>query len=374
MSLPVNLLTVILVLIFVWSVFRGVGRGFAREAGMFVLQVGYLVAAGLAIFLALRWTNAVTNWVSEWHPHQTPPWVHKALVYWQGTPQVAHLIAFLMLYFVISGILRAIVRPVAFLVNRTVPARFGKNRALGAMFGALSGIIRCVFAGAVVFAVLNYFSVPVLAKTAKPSRPYQYLQTKLYEPFLAPVLSQEFPVLSKTALSEVAQNIGLFVVPTPGSKEVGVVLVPKQIASLSHQIVAGQTTDVGKAKALYEWEIHHIKYDWKKYQDYVQYGKWDAQTPLQTLRTGKGVCADYALLYADLAHAAGITVQIDEGTGGSGNSWGSHAWNKVWDPKTQTWLPVDTTWGASQDAWFDPPHFSATHRQQKAILIKGASA
>jgi len=204
---------------------------------------------------------------------------------------------------------------------------------------------------------------------------YTGLRHMVYEPYLAPIVTQEMPVLAKSAILPLAQNINLFVLPSGNSGEQrGVLVVPEAMASLARQITANDKTTRQKAYTLYEWEIHHIHYDWKKYNDYVYRSQWDQQSPTQTVQTGKGVCADYALLYADLAHAAGLTVQIDEGLGGtSASNVGSHAWNKVFDAVAQRWITVDTTWGSEQDVWFDAAHFDRTHFQQTSIMIAGSA-
>lgn len=83
------------------------------------------------------------------------------------------------------------------------------------------------------------------------------------------------------------------------------------------------------------------------------------------------MCADFALLYADFAHASGLTVRIDEGLAGTASSYGSHAWNEVYLPQQHKWILVDTTWGSEQDAWFNVPaqQFDQTHETQRVITI-----
>lgn len=367
-------ITVLFAVIVASALLTGIRRGFASELGAVVLQLGYLASAVIAVWFAWRWMNVIADRVAGWSPEKSPGWLNHIVTLWQSAPQVARLIAFVILYSILSSVLHAVVRPLAHALVQSVPKAVASNRLIGALLGCIAGGIRCVFIGAVLFGLLQYFSLPALQRMATPSRPYQYLVAQLYRPYLAPVLRKELPVLGKDALGAVSHNISLFVLPsTSANEERGVVLVPKQISLLANQITAGDTTDRAKAKALYEWESHNISYDWAKYRDYVDRGKWDAQTPLQTLKTHQGVCADYALLYAELAHAAGLKVQIDEGLGGTGSDYGSHAWNKVWDGHAQDWITVDTTWGSTQDKWFDAPHFAATHDQQKAIIINGGS-
>lgn len=369
-----SVLTIVLAIILIWSLSAGMRAGFARQLGMVILQIGYLASAVVAVWLAWRWMNIVANRLAGWHPSQTPAWVSHLVTTWQAAPQVGRVIAFIVFYFVISGILHAVVRPIAGLLSRIVPRFLAKNHLLGGGLGLVAGLIRGVFLGAIIFGVLHYFSVPWLDKVSSGSKPYQYVAKTVYKPYLSPVLDKELPVLSKDATQALSRNISLFVVPSSTTSQRGVLIVPKQISDLAKQVTANAHTDKAKAYDLYEWEIHHIHYDWQKYHDYVSNGKWDAQTPVQTVETGKGVCADYALLYAEMAHSVGLTVQIDEGIGGTPTDEGSHAWNKVWDSAANRWITVDTTWGSSQDKWFDAPGFSNTHHQQKEIIIPGSNA
>lgn len=370
--LSIGWFTLLFVAVIFSSLIAGARRGFASELGELALQIGYLVSAIVAVWFSWRWMNVIANRVAGWTPARWPNWLNHVVTLWQSAPQVARVIAFIILYGLLSGVLHAVVRPIARVLVRVIPRMLAQNKLVGAILGGLAGVIRCIFIGAVVFGLLQFFALPAVRKWVTPSRPYQYLVTHVYRPYLAPVLEKELPVLGKDAMGTLSQNISLFVLPSGTAKaQRGIVLVPKQIAALAKQITAGDKTDRERAKALYEWESHHISYDWVKYQDYVKRGQWDAQTPLQTLQTRKGVCADYALLYAELAHAVGLKVQVDEGIGGTPSDSGSHAWNQVWDSSSQRWIAVDTTWGSTQDRWFDAPDFSATHHEQRAIIIDG---
>jgi Transglutaminase-like superfamily/Colicin V production protein len=370
----ISTLTIFFAVILLWSLVKGMRVGFRIQLGLVILQVGFLASAAVSLWLAWRWMNLVANRLAGWHPSGAEPsWVVQAVTWWQGAPQIGRIVIFLVFYFVVSGLLHALIRPIAVVLSRTVPGVFASNRLLGGALGLVAGGIRSLFLGAVIFGALHYFAFPWLNQLTNQSSPYQYVANRVYTPYLAPVLDKELPVLGKDANQIVAQNISLFVIPSPSTSERGVVIVPKQISDLANQITSNAKTDKEKADALYEWEIHHIKYDWKKYQDYVSYGKWDAQSPLQTLQTGEGVCADYALLYAEMAHSVGLAVKIDEGIGGTPTDQGSHAWNEVWDGAATRWIPVDTTWGAGQDKWFDAPGFANTHQLQKSILITGTT-
>ncbi|GMA63920.1 transglutaminase domain-containing protein [Alicyclobacillus fastidiosus] len=367
-----NWVTIILVAIVVGSVLAGASRGFGRESRFVIWQV-ISIATGVVAIAAGWWlSHAISQYVLKQSVANSPKWLAQVLIAWQEHPSVGKWVAFGVCYLVLAGIFRNIVSLFVQLVPSWMPRPLQESRLLGGIVGGLMGVVRSAVIGALVFIALQYLSIPPLAKQAAASTPYKTLSKQIYEPWLKPLVAKALPVLSQGALQPLAKNISMFAVPTgPSGEETGVLLVPKQISSLALQLTKGMTDPKQKAKALYEWEIHHVTYDWKKYDDYVYHGKWDQQSPLQTLETGKGVCADYALLYADLAHAAGLKVQIDEGVAGTGGDYGSHAWNEVYLPNVGQWITVDTTWGSAQDEWFDVPMstFDQTHEQQTAIVI-----
>ncbi|MCF8563313.1 transglutaminase domain-containing protein [Alicyclobacillus tolerans] len=369
--MAINWLTALIALVFVWSLLQGLGRGFAWQLGYVVAKLVSFAAGIAAFYLAWYGSNHLGQWTAAHSAGTASTLLQQVVQAWQKAPNLARIVAFLVVYLLVSSILNQLFRPVPVALERAVPGLLRRNRLLGGALGGVVGVARALLVGGLVFVVTKYYSFPYVAAQAQSSKPYQYMAQNVYEPWLNPLVNKELPVLAKGALQPLSQNINLFVIPSGGGKETGILVVPKPIAQLSAQITAGKTTPRAKAYALYEWEIHHIHYNWAKYNDYVYHGKWDQQSPMQTLKTGEGVCADYALLYADLAHAAGLTVQIDEGLGGVGGNLGSHAWNKVWDSVSNRWITVDTTWGAEQDAWFDAPHFNQTHIQQTAIVIPG---
>ncbi|WP_029420841.1 transglutaminase domain-containing protein [Alicyclobacillus macrosporangiidus] len=369
--MTVNWVTVGLGLVLLGSVWQGFRRGFAVQSGHLVRQVLHLAVIALCLWAGWRLTVWLGAWVKSASLAAWPPVLRGLAEAWQQAPNAGSAIAFLVLYGVLAACIQRLLRPLPALLVQAIPPGLGHRRGLGAVLGVAAGVARISVYGALLFLALQYFTLPAVGREAAGSTPYRWLAERVYNPWVRPFVARELPVLAEGALQPLANNINLFVVPSPGGQAQGVVMVPKDIAALAQRITAGQTTERGKAKAIYEWEIHHISYDWQKYDDFVYRGQWDQQSPEQTLHTGKGVCADYALLYANLAHASGLTVKIDEGIGGTAGQSGPHAWNEVWDGQAQRWIPLDATWGSEQDVWFDSPGFWQTHHLQTAILIKG---
>lgn len=134
--------------------------------------------------------------------------------------------------------------------------------------------------------------------------------------------------------------------------------------------------DDEKARAIFTWIAHNIKYDLKAYgvnQRPVAYSykteaeklakqkKFKEDLALKTLKSKKGVCQGYSTLYAETAEKAGLEAVIITGSSKShpahigkrpGNS--DHAWNAV--KIGGEWRLIDVTWGAGT-AVGDNPKF-----------------
>nr|WP_143232566.1 transglutaminase domain-containing protein [Alicyclobacillus vulcanalis] len=350
------------------SALQGWRRGFARAAVNVAHMAAFVAEVVAASAAAIGINHFVRGMMGADAPG--PAWMHRVAMFWQQSPRLCNTLAFLGAYLVLSFALHRFIRP---LDRRSMRAKRpgSVSRTGGLVLGACLGAFRAAVLGACVYVALQYVSAPAIAQASASSPAYRWMSAHLYRPWLRPVVDREMPVLARGALKNVAADISLFVVPTGPGEETGVLVVPKPVAEKALAITCGLSSPYLKARALYEWEIHHIRYDWKKYDDYVDDGKWDAQSPLTTLETGKGVCADYALLYADMAHAVGLTVRIDEGLAITGGVEGSHAWNEVFIPGEHRYILVDTTWGSAQDAWFDVPPavFDETHKLVTRITI-----
>ncbi|MFD1675505.1 transglutaminase domain-containing protein [Alicyclobacillus fodiniaquatilis] len=367
-----NWITILFAVIIIGSILFGAARRFGMESRLVVSQAISIATGIVAIWIGWLLSRHISSYVLHQNTTHLPHWLAQIFIAWQRSPRIGAWIAFLICYFVLSSVIHQLLAGILGQIPVLLPSVLGRSRVLGAVLGAAIGVVRAAIGGAIIFLVLQYFSIPVMAKQANQSWPYQLCSQQIYKPWLKPFVTRALPVFAEDAIQPISQNINLFAVPSgTANEERGVLLVPKQVAKLAQQITANAKTPKQKAYALYEWEIHHITYDWKKYDDYVYHHKWDQQSPLQTLETKKGVCADYALLYADMAHAVGLRVQIDEGIGGTATDYGSHAWNQVWLPNENQWITVDTTWGATQDEWFDVPaaQFNQTHSEQTAIVI-----
>lgn len=112
-------------------------------------------------------------------------------------------------------------------------------------------------------------------------------------------------------------------------------------------IVDTSRSETEQAKAIYDWITTHIKYDLKAFLKLSPQN----QTPEYTIKTGKGLCTDYANLMTAMCRAVGIESYTVYGyTKGYKYYKGKvflhsdHSWNVI--RADSVWILTDATWGS----------------------------
>jgi hypothetical protein len=183
------------------------------------------------------------------------------------------------------------------------------------------------------------------------------------QPFLYPrnsdlsasnTIRRRLSVLSLVLISAVTRS-GIVAAQEPSayaSIDAYALSIPKSEASsiknLAKVLAKGANDDRGRARVIYRWVTKNIAYDTKAFFS----GDLGDMSPNNVLRTMKGVCDGYALLFASLAQAMGMeAIRIGGNSKGYGYTVGSkfegppnHAWNAV--KIDGTWRLLDCTWGA----------------------------
>ena len=128
-------------------------------------------------------------------------------------------------------------------------------------------------------------------------------------------------------------------------------------------------TEPEKARIIYSWIAYNITYDVPAFYS----GNYGYLSPQGVLRSRKGVCSGYAVLYESLARAMGLEVSVIEGySKGYGYVVGNttqvnHAWNAV--KINNGWYLLDATWGAGKidngqfNKQLDPYYFATPPEQ-----------
>ncbi len=96
--------------------------------------------------------------------------------------------------------------------------------------------------------------------------------------------------------------------------------------------------DFDKAKELYKFVSGYITYDMNRYNAIKSRSNLcntEAGAKV-AFDTGKGVCFEYACLYAVMANAVGLKVRLIYTP--------NHIWNMIYDNQNKVWIAIDCTW------------------------------
>jgi len=114
----------------------------------------------------------------------------------------------------------------------------------------------------------------------------------------------------------------------------GATLWDTQTEELSDEICADGDTDEEKVQAIYNWMIVNFEYDYD-YQPLLQYFN-----VRRTLSTHKGVCYDFANLFAAFCRSQNIPCYVVDGTPYN-RATEDHTWNRVY--YDGCWWDLDVT-------------------------------
>ena len=114
----------------------------------------------------------------------------------------------------------------------------------------------------------------------------------------------------------------------------GATLWDTQTEELVDEICAESDTDAEKVQAIYNWMIANFEYDYD-HQTLLQY--FDVR---RTLSTRKGVCYDFANLFAALCRSHNIPCYVVDGTPYN-RATEDHTWNRVY--YDGLWWDLDVT-------------------------------
>lgn len=109
---------------------------------------------------------------------------------------------------------------------------------------------------------------------------------------------------------------------------------------LAKSLAQGKEDSEKVVQAIYDYVVNNIDYDYKKIDKLSTDYTPDIDT---VLKDGKGICYDYAVLFAAMLRSQGIPAKLIKGYRDGMNTY--HAWNEVY--LDGSWKVMDTTY----DAW-----------------------
>lgn len=371
-----NVITLVLVLIFFVSVIQGFVRGASRSAGalMNLITEGMFTVIGLAgaFLLSMQLSPIVQTWLAQYSENipnrDLKVWeqiYYTALTGLTDFPLMRFAVLFMISYSVIRFVLSILGGLLSGLGLGSSSTRSRKapgiiSRLLGAGFGGIVGAARSILVIALLFIIVSVYPGSKFSNYVESSPIYQQGAKTVIEPISGNLIKDRLPVITEAAKNELS---GIM----QRRYEVIDRNIPQDIEGAAAKVTADATTDEEKARALYHWVGTRVQYDYGKVEDYEQKGIWHEQTPQDTFQTMKGVCIDYARLYAVMARSQGLDVRVITGLGYNGQGgYGAHAWNEVYLSEADQWVPLDSTWASSGD-WFNSPGFYDTHVKDQSL-------
>ena len=124
-------------------------------------------------------------------------------------------------------------------------------------------------------------------------------------------------------------------------------------------ITKNSYNDYSKAISIYKWVSKNIRYDRNKYMKLLKNDYSDEYGAAIALRTGKGVCYDFAALVSQLGKEVGLEIRMAKGDYSPDNSISLyHAWNEVYIKEQSRWISMDTTFASVYGRnYFDTKEF-----------------
>lgn len=369
-----NIISIILLLIVLFSLLQGWSRGFGRAAGGLVGLVGTGLLAIAALALSVPAAFYLSPRVQTWAEGVVIPDVR--LSQWQQMYYTAvsvlgssPLVRFLLLLILSYSLIRMLLGLLFMLLPISLPGRTARSgnrkitqisRLSGAVIGLAIGLVRGLVLVFALYICVGLSPDSGFSRYVESSPIYRQSAAAVFEPLAGEKVRSRLPVLTKAVAAEMTDILRR-------KYEVIDHDVSPDIEGAAADIAGQADNDEEKAKLLYDWVGSRISYDYGKAENYEQNRIWHEQTPQDTFDTRLGVCIDYARLYAVMARSQGLQVRVVTGRGydGQGGS-GPHAWNEVYIQERQAWIPLDATWAVSGN-WFNPKDFDATHIKEDML-------
>ena len=369
-----NIVSIILVLIFVIPIFLGFIKGFNYRSGkyeLFNLEKDIVVL--VTIVLGAINSNIILNILN---------YIKSNIVFLNNLNGLAYriyyIIGFIILLIILYNIIMLFIRlinliifdPLLKLIDRLGQSLgTGFTRICGIIFTIPNSIINIIIAAFIIKALLLLPLPTYIINQIDNSNIYNYLNTNIVEQITDSSLVKNFPKLLNNSLKIENGNNGELsdnnsngaITYYNGVTLAQAVKSSPAIDAKTQEIIAGKRTDEAKAYAIYQWVGQNITYDNKKAQE-LEEGDVNLKSgAIAAFDTREGVCFDYASLYVAMARDAGLKVRLITGEGFDGTQWVSHAWNQVYIPSQNKWINVDCTFYDAGN-FFNSSDFNEYHK------------
>jgi hypothetical protein len=363
--LQMNYITLLIICVFIVSLALGFARGASASAKQLFQFIAYGAMTIVAIFLAWKFTGKLSPMFHSWLVNQqlmipneklgaVKQFYYTFITGLRDFSLLRFACIFIPIYFVIRSLLGYGFFMIAGWLGASREQAYHKqprtftSGVIGMVIGSALGATRALIFVAILFVYVTLQPQSSFSQYAQGSSLYQQGANQILAPFSEEFITSQVPVFTR-AVEQEFQNI------LQRKYEVIDQHIPADIAGAAMELTKGKNSDEEKARALYDWIGSRIVYDHEKVRRYEEEDIWLEQTPEDTFNSHKGVCIDYARLYAVMARSVDLEVKVITGLGYDGRGgYGPHAWNEVYVSDNNKWIPLDST-------WFNPDKFEETH-------------
>ncbi|MDP5272547.1 transglutaminase domain-containing protein [Chengkuizengella axinellae] len=371
----INLITLFLVIIFLYSFFQGIKKGMSRSAFQLSQAVQEIMINIVVIIISWKLTNWLSPMLQTWLvsmsiqiPSDDLNMLQKGYYILLSSIRdftfIRFIFIFLIGYFIIQvmmmivlGIILKIFETKRLINKKQKEKEIPKliSHLLGGAIGGIMGFGKVVLVVFILFIYVTLFPQAPYSSYIQSSIVYQNGTEKVLQPLSHNFVETTLPVIAKEAEDEYREVL-------QRKYEIIDYNISEDITEAAQVIVEDKESDEEKAKALYDWVGTRVQYNWEKVKLYEEDNIWLEQTPEDTFRSKQGVCIDFSRLYAVMARAIELDVKVVTGLGSDGRGgMGPHAWNEVYLSESGEWIPLDTTWVSSGGNWFNSKDFYETH-------------
>lgn len=375
--------TLILLLLFLYPIVKGFIYKFSSQHFKGAIQgvfqsISFLVSLGLGIYytkkIFIQHAEGIYMKIYESMPL-------KAIEFVNNNPLVIYVILMplvvLIIYTVISSAVNAISRitiyPLFDIIENSLK---NKSIAFKRIVGAIFEVPKAICYVVVIVFILNFLSLLKITDTynkyLEGSQLYNYISKEVVIPLTNSKLAKKLPNIVNDSFKIVVREANTSDPNLKNNQKViyyynGITLEEgiksnEEIDKFAINLVKDKTGAREKARLIYEWVGNGIVYDDEKANRVLNNDLQVKSGAIPTFNTKKGICFDYACLFAAMSKANNIKVRIITGQGFNGSNWVNHAWNQVYIEKENTWINVDPTFLIGGD-YYDSKRFDLDHKE-----------
>lgn len=375
----INLLSVIFLLLFAAPVLTGLffpltlprlASALGRLMNTLLTLLSAAAAALLTRALFSNEPNALQYAVVGWVPA-----LGEALRRKDG---LAGILIFVTAFLVGWNLLRLLLLPLGNFLLRPLGHKLRKLRLfgdgaacrlLGALWQAPRGAAAVCLAAAVCAGYIAFSGNEVFEAYARRSGVYRLVEEKVIAPLAETEFIRRIPEkIEEVSLSfarSLSQEGRRLLIPVfiNGETVENAVRANPAINNTAIDLVRGCADKMERARRLYDWICANITYDDEKLLALEEDPFQLDSGAVPAFAQRRGICFDIASLYAAMCRAVHVPVRLVTGEALGAEGWVSHAWNEVYNPKEDRWVPVDATFGLGGGDYFDSPDFWRDHRE-----------